>query len=213
MDEPLSNLDAKLRVQMRAEIAGLQRDLGVTTLYVTHDQVEAMTMGDRVAVMKDGLLQQVDTPQELYDHPDNVFVAGFIGSPSMNLFESRSSSMPTAARLVGSQRLTLIHRCSHSTRAAGLRRQAADRRHSARGLRRPQARPFQPRRGEPHRHHRPRGSSGVGDHGALHPRCGNPSMPAIPMPSRRARRAPPMRSVASARVRRVRSRARSSRSP
>ncbi len=89
MDEPLSNLDAKLRVQMRAEIAGLQRDLGVTTLYVTHDQVEAMTMGDRVAVLKRGFLQQVDTPQNLYDSPDNVFVAGFIGSPSMNLFKAR----------------------------------------------------------------------------------------------------------------------------
>ncbi len=87
MDEPLSNLDAKLRVQMRAEIAGLQRTLGVTTFYVTHDQVEAMTMGDRVAVIKDGVLQQVDTPQNLYDRPDNVFVAAFIGSPSMNLFE------------------------------------------------------------------------------------------------------------------------------
>lgn len=86
MDEPLSNLDAKLRVQMRAEIASLQRDLGVTTVYVTHDQVEAMTMGDRVAVMKRGFLQQADTPQNLYDRPDNVFVAGFIGSPSMNLF-------------------------------------------------------------------------------------------------------------------------------
>ena len=88
MDEPLSNLDAKLRVQMRAEIAALQRELGVTTLYVTHDQIEAMTMGDRVAVLKDGYLQQVDTPQNLYDKPDNVFVAAFIGSPSMNLYES-----------------------------------------------------------------------------------------------------------------------------
>jgi multiple sugar transport system ATP-binding protein len=86
MDEPLSNLDAKLRVQMRAEIASIQRDLGVTTVYVTHDQVEAMTMGDRVAVLKDGYLQQVDTPQNLYDRPDNVFVGAFIGSPSMNLF-------------------------------------------------------------------------------------------------------------------------------
>ena len=85
MDEPLSNLDAKLRVQMRAEIAGLQRDLGVTTVYVTHDQVEAMTMGDRVCVLKRGYLQQVDSPQNLYESPDNVFVAGFIGSPSMNL--------------------------------------------------------------------------------------------------------------------------------
>ena len=88
MDEPLSNLDAKLRVQMRAEIAGLQRELGVTTVYVTHDQVEAMTMGDRVAVLKDGYLQQVDTPQNLYDRPDNVFVGAFIGSPSMNLYEA-----------------------------------------------------------------------------------------------------------------------------
>ena len=88
MDEPLSNLDAKLRVQMRAEIARLQRDLEVTTVFVTHDQVEAMTMGDRVAVLKDGVLQQVDTPQSLYDRPGNVFVAAFIGSPSMNLFQA-----------------------------------------------------------------------------------------------------------------------------
>ena len=87
MDEPLSNLDAKLRVAMRAEIASLQRSLGVTTLYVTHDQVEAMTMGDRVAVLNRGYLMQVDSPQELYDNPDNVFVAGFIGSPAMNLME------------------------------------------------------------------------------------------------------------------------------
>src|SRR4051794_15155942 len=85
MDEPLSNLDAKLRVATRTQIASLQRRLGVTTLYVTHDQVEAMTMGDRVAVLKDGLLQQVDTPLKLYEHPQNVFVAGFIGSPAMNL--------------------------------------------------------------------------------------------------------------------------------
>ncbi len=89
MDEPLSNLDAKLRVKTRGEIARLQRRLEVTTVYVTHDQVEAMTMGDRVAVMKDGLLQQVDAPQTLYDRPDNVFVAGFIGSPAMNLLECR----------------------------------------------------------------------------------------------------------------------------
>ena len=105
MDEPLSNLDAKLHVQMRAEIAGLQRRLGVTTIYVTHDQIEAMTMGDRVAVLKDGYLQQVDTPQNLYDRPVNLFVAAFIGSPSMNLceaqltgstlqFGSRSLSLP-----------------------------------------------------------------------------------------------------------------------
>ncbi|WP_159619479.1 ABC transporter ATP-binding protein [Arthrobacter zhaoguopingii] len=87
MDEPLSNLDAKLRVQTRTQIASLTRRLGVTTVYVTHDQVEAMTMGDRVAVLKDGILQQVDTPRNLYERPKNVFVAGFIGSPAMNLLE------------------------------------------------------------------------------------------------------------------------------
>src|ERR1700749_620158 len=86
MDEPLSNLDAKLRVQMRAEIHQLQRRLDVTTIYVTHDQVEAMTMGDRVAVMNAGHLQQCDRPQTLYEHPNNLFVAAFIGSPSMNLY-------------------------------------------------------------------------------------------------------------------------------
>ncbi len=89
MDEPLSNLDAKLRVQMRAEIAKLQHDLNVTTVYVTHDQIEAMTMGDRVAVMSKGSLMQVDSPQNLYDHPDNLFVAAFIGSPQMNLLRGR----------------------------------------------------------------------------------------------------------------------------
>src|SRR5947199_7159181 len=88
MDEPLSNLDAKLRVQVRAEIARIQRDLKVTTIYVTHDQSEAMTLGDRVAVLRGGLLQQVDRPQVLYDFPANVFVAGFIGSPAMNLIEA-----------------------------------------------------------------------------------------------------------------------------
>ncbi len=106
MDEPLSNLDAKLRVQMRAEIARLQRDLGVTTIYVTHDQVEAMTMGDRVAVLKDGYLQQVDTPQNLYDNPTNVFVAAFIGSPSMNLYDSAvTMSDGTGTVEIGSQRV------------------------------------------------------------------------------------------------------------
>jgi multiple sugar transport system ATP-binding protein len=88
MDEPLSNLDAKLRVQMRAEVSRLQSELGVTTIYVTHDQTEAMTMGDRVAVIKKGELQQVDAPQFLYDHPANLFVAGFIGSPAMNMVEA-----------------------------------------------------------------------------------------------------------------------------
>jgi len=87
MDEPLSNLDAKLRVQTRTQIASLQKRLGVTTVYVTHDQTEAMTMGDRVVVMKDGFLQQADTPQNLYDNPANAFVAGFIGSPAMNLVD------------------------------------------------------------------------------------------------------------------------------
>src|SRR6185436_11027544 len=85
MDEPLSNLDAQLRVQTRTQIAALQRRLAVTTVYVTHDQVEAMTMGDRVAVLRDGILQQVAKPREMYDKPANMFVAGFIGSPAMNL--------------------------------------------------------------------------------------------------------------------------------
>jgi multiple sugar transport system ATP-binding protein len=108
MDEPLSNLDAKLRVQMRAEIAKLQNDLGTTTVYVTHDQVEAMTMGDRVAVMRKGELQQVDAPQELYDHPDNLFVGGFIGSPAMNMIEAKlEPSDGGLAAAIGSQRLGL----------------------------------------------------------------------------------------------------------
>jgi multiple sugar transport system ATP-binding protein len=108
MDEPLSNLDAKLRVQMRAEIARLQNELGVTTIYVTHDQVEAMTMGDRVAVMRKGELQQVAPPQELYDHPVNLFVAGFIGSPAMNMFEAtlERADGNVVAR-VGDQRVTV----------------------------------------------------------------------------------------------------------
>jgi multiple sugar transport system ATP-binding protein len=91
MDEPLSNLDAKLRVSTRTQIAALQQRLGITTVYVTHDQVEAMTMGDRVAVLKDGILQQVDTPLALYDMPANLFVAGFIGSPAMNLISAKVS--------------------------------------------------------------------------------------------------------------------------
>jgi multiple sugar transport system ATP-binding protein len=107
MDEPLSNLDAKLRVQMRAEIARLQRDLGVTTIYVTHDQVEAMTMGDRVAVLKDGYLQQLDTPQSLYESPTNVFVAAFIGSPSMNLYDAQLELDGHPSLVFGSQRLAL----------------------------------------------------------------------------------------------------------
>src|SRR4051794_27416682 len=99
MDEPLSNLDAKLRVQTRAEIARIQRDLGVTTLYVTHDQTEAMTLGHRVAVMKKGLLQQAAAPQELYDRPVNLFVGGFIGSPAMNLVQTRLEETRSGLRV------------------------------------------------------------------------------------------------------------------
>ena len=110
MDEPLSNLDAKLRVQMRAEVQRIQRRIAVATIYVTHDQVEAMTMGDRVAVMRSGVLQQVDDPQVLYDRPDNLFVAAFIGSPSMNLYEA-SMSEDAAAVKIGSQELALPATC------------------------------------------------------------------------------------------------------
>ena len=106
MDEPLSNLDAKLRVQMRAEVARIQRRMGVSTIYVTHDQVEAMTMGDRVTVMRDGTLQQVDTPQHLYDNPDNVFVAAFIGSPAQNLYDATVGEGAQSVKL-GSQTVML----------------------------------------------------------------------------------------------------------
>jgi multiple sugar transport system ATP-binding protein len=106
MDEPLSNLDAKLRVQMRGEIARLQRSLGVTTIYVTHDQTEAMTLGSRVAVMQHGVLQQVAPPQELYSRPANLFVAGFIGSPAMNLLDARLESADGGPEVVvGAHRL------------------------------------------------------------------------------------------------------------
>ncbi|MGA3354272.1 MAG: sn-glycerol-3-phosphate ABC transporter ATP-binding protein UgpC [Acidimicrobiales bacterium] len=106
MDEPLSNLDAKLRVQMRAEVSRIQRRVGVATLYVTHDQVEAMTMGDRVAVLSGGVLQQCDSPQVLYDNPKNLFVAGFMGSPAMNLFEATVTDGASSV-LVGSQSIIL----------------------------------------------------------------------------------------------------------
>ena len=106
MDEPLSNLDAKLRVQTRNQIAALQRRLDTTTVYVTHDQVEAMTMGDRVIVMRDGMVQQVDTPQNLYDNPDNVFVAAFIGSPAMNLYDAVLGEDARSIKL-GSQQVDL----------------------------------------------------------------------------------------------------------
>jgi multiple sugar transport system ATP-binding protein len=108
MDEPLSNLDAQLRTQMRAEIAGLQRELGVTTMYVTHDQLEAMTMGTRIAVMRGGRLQQCGAPQTVYDKPDNIFVATFIGSPMMNVLQGRIEYDGRALQCVlGDQRLPL----------------------------------------------------------------------------------------------------------
>src|SRR5487761_2675979 len=113
MDEPLSNLDAKLRVQMRAEVQRIQRRIAVATLYVTHDQIEAMTMGDRVAVMRSGHLQQVDNPQYLYDHPNNLFVAAFIGSPAMNLYEASLTGDAGTVRL-GSQEIPLPVVCKET---------------------------------------------------------------------------------------------------
>ncbi len=108
MDEPLSNLDAKLRVYMRSEIAQIQQQLGITTVYVTHDQVEAMTMGDRVVVLKDGILQQADSPKVLYEQPANMFVAGFIGSPAMNLFRGSMTTVDsTPAVTIGDQTMKL----------------------------------------------------------------------------------------------------------
>ena len=134
MDEPLSNLDAKLRVQMRGEIARLQYELGTTTIYVTHDQVEAMTMGHRVAVMNAGVLQQIDTPQRLYDAPANVFVAGFIGTPPMNLFVAAVSVADGAVELaIGSQRVRLGDAASSATAASWLRGRQHRRGHPQRG--------------------------------------------------------------------------------
>jgi multiple sugar transport system ATP-binding protein len=118
MDEPLSNLDAKLRVQMRSEIARIQHELGVTTIYVTHDQVEAMTMGDRVAVIRKGVLQQVDTPQFLYEHPNNLFVAGFIGSPAMNLVEAELSVTDAGASVTFAGTTLTVPRDVVASRAA-----------------------------------------------------------------------------------------------
>ena len=135
MDEPLSNLDAKLRVEMRAEIARIQRDLGVTTIYVTHDQTEAMTMGDRVAVMRNGFMQQVAVPKELYDRPRNLFVAEFIGSPAMNLVLGELE--PSRRR-----RMALVRRAETASGSGDgeespgpgrLRRPPGGRRHTARG--------------------------------------------------------------------------------
>jgi multiple sugar transport system ATP-binding protein len=117
MDEPLSNLDAKLRVQMRADVAALQHDLGITTVYVTHDQAEAMTLGHRVAVLDHGKLQQVGSPRELYDRPDNRFVAGFIGSPAMNLCELPLGE--NGAVSLGDERVELGERLAAAARANG----------------------------------------------------------------------------------------------
>ena len=141
MDEPLSNLDAKLRVQMRAEISRIQRQLNVTTVYVTHDQVEAMTMGDRVAVLRRGVLQQFDAPQHLYDQPANLFVASFIGSPAMNILEAKVERQgDSVVCRVGSATLTLpaevlsarpaLERYAGRTIALGIRPEALD--HAAR---------------------------------------------------------------------------------
>ncbi len=134
MDEPLSNLDAKLRAQTRAEIASLQRSLGTTTIYVTHDQIEAMTMGDRVAVMRDGRLQQVDEPEVLYAEPSNLFVAAFIGSPSMNLLEGTVAISGDGATVsLGEQSLHVpAVRPRRPAGAAGLRRPRGRRRHPPR---------------------------------------------------------------------------------
>ena len=139
MDEPLSNLDAKLRVQMRAEIARLQHELGVTTIYVTHDQVEAMTMGDRVAVMRKGELQQVAPPQELYDRPVNLFVGGFIGRPAMNMLEVDDRAAERRGCSRGPRRRVARARRAESVAArpalARLRGQPVIARHPPRGPR------------------------------------------------------------------------------
>jgi multiple sugar transport system ATP-binding protein len=122
MDEPLSNLDAKLRVQTRTQIASLQRRLGVTTVYVTHDQTEALTMGDRIAVLKDGIMQQVGTPRDLYEKPNNVFVAGFIGSPAMNLFPAdiTEGGIKFGTAVAATERDALAH-ASSGTVTVGIR--------------------------------------------------------------------------------------------
>ena len=129
MDEPLSNLDAKLRVSMRAQLRSLHERLGVTTIYVTHDQIEAMTLGTRVAVLKDGELMQVDTPQMLFDAPDNLFVATFIGSPAMNLVEAKLVRDQGPALVFADHKVPLPDRAGRLPRGPGrLFRQAADRR-------------------------------------------------------------------------------------
>ena len=169
MDEPLSNLDAKLRVQTRAEIAKLQHDLGVTTIYVTHDQVEALTMGDRVAVMRKGQLQQVDGPQELYDRPLNLFVAGFIGSPGMNMLEGKleRSGEHLVVRL-GSQTLALDDEALDlASGARGVPRARRHRRHPPRGSRGRDARVRHLARPAPQGQGGAHGSSGLRGDGAF----------------------------------------------
>ncbi len=169
MDEPLSNLDAKLRVQTRAEIAKLQSDLNVTTIYVTHDQVEAMTMGDRVAVMRKGELQQVADPQTLYDRPVNLFVGGFIGSPAMNLLDATiEASNGSLSAKIGAQTLALGAETLNARPATSeLRRKAGDHRDPAGRPRGRGARDGRACRPDPRR---PPGASRgarVGDHGPL----------------------------------------------
>ena len=170
MDEPLSNLDAKLRVQMRAEIASMQRDLGVTTIYVTHDQVEAMTMGDRVAVMRKGELQQVADPQTLYDRPVNLFVGGFIGSPAMNMVEATLEQRNGGyVASLGDQALAMSPETMQARPGARrLRRPRGHPRHPARGSRGRRARDRHAGRPPAARRDRADRGARLGDHGALH---------------------------------------------
>ena len=167
MDEPLSNLDAKLRVQMRAEVARIQQRMGVSTIYVTHDQVEAMTMGDRVTVMRDGTLQQVDTPQNLYDNPDNIFVAAFIGSPAQNLYDAVVGEGARSVKL-GSQEVDLPEAGrAEAPGAAQLRRQGGRRGDAPRAPARGEPGQYRP---ETHRRRGPGRGARLGAGGPLHHR-------------------------------------------
>ena len=171
MDEPLSNLDAKLRVQMRAEIAKLQHEIGTTTIYVTHDQVEAMTMGDRVAVMSMGVLQQVDGPQRLYDEPANLFVASFIGTPPMNLFRgSLRVENGSVLAHVGAASLPVGETCVQ--RYAAIK--AMDGRNVVVGMRSEDIHPAgcPPRAAHARRYGRASGGARLGRHGIPPRRCG-----------------------------------------
>ena len=168
MDEPLSNLDAKLRVQMRAEVQRIQRRIAVATLYVTHDQIEAMTMGDRVAVLRAGRLEQVDHPQVLYDHPDNLFVAAFIGSPAMNLYEATMSDDARSVK-VGSQTLPLPDDVFAARPGlTSLRRQEGGPGGAARASAR---RARRRHRADPGRQRGPGRGPRLGARGSLHHRC------------------------------------------